>query len=114
MHVKCVASAREASKLGGVHLTTIRRVNGFGVARHPLPHFREHTYRLFGNRAVRLWPDIQKIVAAVARTGNEIPHNYFRALPIVIGAVVAPAVVQRHAALPGPASLLRNDLLLRS
>src|SRR5580700_2779114 len=112
MHVERVLLARKTGKFGSVHLTTIRGVNGGAVTRHPLPHFRQDTHGILRNRAIRLGADVQEIVSAVAGTGNEIPNYSFGALPIVIGPVVAPAVVQRHATFPRPASLLRNDFLL--
>src|SRR5580692_2064667 len=112
MHIERVSLACKAGKFGSVHLTTIRSVNGGAVTRHPLPHFRQDTHGILRNRAIRLRADVQEIVSAVAGTGNEIPNDSFGALPVVIGPMVAPTVVKRHAALPRPASLLRNDFLL--
>src|SRR5271168_1522322 len=113
MHVKRVSLACKTSKLGSVYLTSIGRVNGIAIARHPLANLGENPHRLLGDRAIRLGTNVQEIVAAVARTRDEISDDGFRALPIVIGAVVTPTVVQRHAAFPRTRSLLRYNFLLR-
>src|SRR5580704_15488714 len=113
VHVQSVAAARETGKLGCAHLAAVRGVDGFAVARQPLADFREDANGALGDCAVGLRTDIQKIVPAIARTLDEISNNRLWALPIVVSLLVAPAVIQRHAAFPSASFLLRDNFLFR-
>jgi len=44
VHIERVTLPREARKLGSVHLTTIRGVNGSSIPRHPLANIREYAH----------------------------------------------------------------------
>ena len=44
---------------------------------------------------------LSKIVSLVASTLEQISHDGFRRLPIVVTAIEAPAIVHRHASFPG-------------
>src|SRR5262249_50330542 len=53
------------------------------------------------------------VVAAITRTRNQILNYAPRALPIIVGALVSPAIVEGHAGFPSAAFLVRGDLLFR-
>src|SRR5207248_1586641 len=59
-------------------------------------------------------PDVQQIIAGVARARNQILNDAARALPIVIGPLVSPTIIESHAGFPGSAFFVRSDLLLGS
>ena len=114
MHVKRVAFAGEARVIGAPRLAGIRCVDAASIAAHPLADFRQHADRFFRHAAIGAGPDVQKVVAGVARARNQILNYASRALPIVIGTLVSPTVVESHARLPGPTFFVRSDLLFGS
>src|SRR5579859_538111 len=113
VHVKRVALSREARIIRAARLARIRAVDGVTVAAQPLPDFRQDTHRFFWDGSVGARTDVQQIVARVARARNQILDDAPRALPIVIGALISPAVIQRHAGLPRASLFVSGDLLLR-
>src|SRR5205807_9741626 len=54
------------------------------------------------------------IVAGVASAGDQVANHLFRSLPGIVGTLVSPAVVQRHAGFPCATVGLGSDVLLRS
>ena len=114
MHVERVAFAREARVIGAPRLAVIRCVNAVTVAAHPLADFRQRADGFLGHTAIGARPDVQEVVAGVARARNQILNDASRALPIVIGPLVSPTVVESHARLPRAAFFIRGDLLLGS
>src|SRR5207249_5601509 len=73
-----------------------------------------HADGFLGHAAIRAGPDVQKVVAGVARAGNQILNDAARALPIVVGPLVSPTIIESHAGFPCSAFFIRGNLLLRS
>ena len=63
-------------------------------------------------RTVGLGTDIQQIVAAAACAGDEIVDDGLRRLPIIVGFVVSPTVIEGHTGFPCASLVSRADLLL--
>src|SRR5205085_7971062 len=89
-------------------------VDGVSVLAHPLSNFLKNANRLFRNGAISSRTDIQKIISTITRAGDEITNHRSRVFPVVIGALVSPAIVKRHAGLPRTAAALGSDVLFRS
>src|SRR5690348_2638683 len=100
MRIERVSLARETQIIAPTRLTWIRFANGRAVLAHPITDGREDAHRFFRNRTIGLWPNVQKIVAAVARTGDQIANDRRRTLPIKVRAVITPTVIQSHAGFP--------------
>src|SRR5207237_2874264 len=67
-----------------------------------------------GHAANRAGPDGQQINSGVARARNQILNDAAPALPIVLGPLVSPTIIESQAGFPGSAFFVRNDLLLGS
>src|SRR5690348_11354489 len=113
VHVESVALARKTSVIRAARLAKVGTIDGLAVAAHPLPHFAEHAYRLFGCDTVAPRAYIQEVIAAVAGTRDQVLNDAARTLPIVICPLVAPAIIESHARLPSSPFLLGGYLLLR-
>ena len=112
MDVKRVPFARVISVHIRAKVTALCAVNRRAVVFQPFAHRFQHVNGLFGNRSVRLWPDVQQIVATAARAIDQVGHHRLRRLPRVVIAVEPPAVIEGHAALPGAPRLGGAHLLL--
>src|SRR5437763_1775879 len=55
-----------------------------------------------------------QVIAGVPRASNQILNHASGALPIIIGPLVYPTVIEGHAGFPGPALGIRLNLLLGS
>src|SRR5262249_34522575 len=113
VHVERRALAREAGVARAPGLAALGAVDRGRVALQPGADRAEDAQRGLGDRAIRQRADVQQVVAAVAHAGDQVAHDLLRRLPVVVGGLVAPAPVHRHARLPGAALLRRLDALLR-
>src|SRR5438105_4248859 len=98
--VERVAAAREAAVARAARLAYVGEVDRLAVLVHPLTDGVEYGDRLRGDGAVGLGADVEKVVAAVVRARDEVADDLLRRLPGVVGALVTPTVVHRHARLP--------------
>src|SRR6266851_3048659 len=114
MHVEGVAGAGEAGVVGSARQAEVGLVDGFTVGVHPVADLGQDPDRLLGDRAVSPGSDIKQIIAAVANAGDEVADDGLRRLPVIVGTLIAPAIVEGHAALPGAAVGLGDDLLFGS
>jgi len=105
-----VALPREAGVVGAAHLADVSAVNRVAVGVHPLADLGQNAHRFFRHRPVRFRADVQQVVTALARATDQVPHYRLRAFPVVIGLVVAPTVIHRHAGFPGLVADRRNTL----
>src|SRR5437868_15334993 len=113
MHEQGFACSRIASVCRTARFATIGFVDGVSVLAHPLSNFLKNANRLFRNGAISSRPDIQKIISTITRAGDEITNHRPRDFPVVIGALVSPALVKRHPALPRPAAAPGSTMLFR-
>src|ERR1700719_1381402 len=87
-------------------------VDGGCVRARPFADGSQNRDRLLRYGAIGLGTDIQEIVAATVRASDQIVNDGLGGFPVVVGFVISPTVIQRHAGLPG-ASLRRSlDMLL--
>ncbi len=88
-------------------------VDGLAVGVEPAAHRLETLHALGRDAAIRVGADVQQEVAALGGDVDQRAHQVAGGLEVVVGAVVAPVVVHRHAGLPVDAGqALRRDLLL--
>src|ERR1043165_5459006 len=116
MHVRIqgVSFPREAKIIATARLAwSLGFANGRAVPAHPVSDRRQNAHGLFRNRSVTLRPNVQEIVAAIARAGDQIANDGCGTLPIEVGGLITPTIIQSHAGFPWPV-LRRCDLLLRS
>src|SRR5256885_2335649 len=111
---KRVPFAGEASVIRTPGLTRLRVVDGLAVAPHPPADFLEDAGGLLGDAAVGARADVQQIIASVSRARDQILNDSPRIFPVVVGALIAPTVVQGHAGLPSAPFFVRGNLLLGS
>src|SRR5215207_1891597 len=113
VEVERVAAAREAAVARPSRLAALAAdVDRLAVARRPAPDRAQDGDGFERHGAVRFGADVEQVVAAVVRAGDEVADDLPRRLPAVVGAVVAPTVVHRHAGLPRAPGLRRLDALL--
>src|ERR1035438_10322557 len=109
VHVERVALAREGGEVGAARLAHLGIVDGLAALLHPLAHLGHDFDRLLGDGSVGFRADIQQVIAGVAGTGDQVPDDGLGRLPIVVGFLITPTVVHRHAGFPG--ALLGHDAL---
>jgi len=69
VRVKRVALARETQVIPTTRLASVRFANVAPFLLIQSPTAERNAHRLFGNRAVRFGPDVEQVVAAIARAG---------------------------------------------
>src|SRR6266478_1958925 len=92
VHVESVALACEARVIRTAGPAKIGLVDGVSIAAHPLADFGKDTNGIFRNAAIGAWADVEKVVAAIARAGDQVLDHAPRAFPIVVGAMVTPTI----------------------
>src|ERR1035441_676819 len=112
VHIERVAFARKAGEVGAARLADLGIADGLAALLHPLTHPGHDLDRFRGDGSVGLRADIQQVVAGIAGAGDQVFDNGLGRLPIVVGFLIAPTVVHRHAGFPG--TLLGHDALLGS
>src|SRR5437868_13683179 len=113
MHEQGVAGSRIAGVCRTARFATIGFVDGVSVLAHPLSNFLKNANRLFRNGAISSRTDTQKIISTITRAGDEITNHRSRVFLVVIGVLVSPAIVKRHAGLPRTAAALGSNMLFR-
>ena len=106
-----------ATRRGAVALPRLearrRPDDALAVARHPRLDLGEAFDDLRLEAAVAARPDVEQQIAALPGDLAERVDEPARRLPVRVGRVVAPAIVDRQARLPAPPRRLRRHELLR-
>src|SRR5207248_7035829 len=113
MCVRRVPTLREVGVHMPIKIIAISSVDSGTVPRSPLADGLQDFYRFLRYRAVRLRANIQQVVATPASAGDQIVHDCLRRFPSIVGFVVSPTVIERHAGFPYAPLIRCTDLLLR-
>src|SRR5262249_46608568 len=89
-------------------------VDGLTVDEHPAAHILQPVNYLWRNGAVRLRSDVEQVIAALRSDVNQVAKKLLGALPMVVVALVAPRVIDRHARFPVAAGAGIGNFLLGS
>src|SRR4051794_37414755 len=96
MNVKRIPLACKQRELGALYLAAIGFVDQVAMFVHPLAYRAKNFDRWLRDGAIAFRTDVQKVLAAVARAGEQVANYRLRRFPVIIGALITPTVVHGH------------------